>query len=225
VAAYPKISELITAVQHEIGQVAGSGVQVYSEDRIKDKIIQCFDLVLLKYGWDSYREWFAVTLDGTTGVITTDALENVRGQEDILKVFRSGESVGVPTLPEDFNPFLVTGTTVRYWTGLPNSHAQFEKRKLQFWPKTAEGNVVIKARLYPSHNFGDDDILYLDKTMLVYGSTWMTLADEGVNKESTDKNRELFDLRFRDLTKALADQDMETGQEPPRYMNEWHVNG
>lgn len=220
-----KVSEIISAVQHEVGEVAGAGAQVYSEDRIKDKVQQCFNFIYTKYDWQHYRKWQQLSLDGSTGKVTTDAFENTRSPEDVLIIFRSGDNRPLPVLPLLSNPYLLTGTKLLYFTFLSVTDTDYEKKLLQFWPLAATDDIVIKTREYPT-SFVPDTKLYMDFDLLVFGASWMLLADEGINPESADKNEKLFDARFRDIMKALSEHPIDatgTGNQID-FLNEWHSN-
>jgi hypothetical protein len=46
-----------------IGEVAGTGVQTYSEDRVKRDVVRSFNLLFKKYNWDQYSDWLHLELD------------------------------------------------------------------------------------------------------------------------------------------------------------------
>jgi hypothetical protein len=197
------VEEVVADVIEAIGEVTGSGVQVYSEDRILKETIRTFDFIFIKYPWEAYKKWLTLELDGTTGVADDDLGVTIRGLHDVLAVYREGSANQMPMLPEHDNPYLITGTQPRYFTALASDHAQAEARLLQFWPLTAEGNVHVKFRLYPTV-FLPSTVLFVDRTLLVEGTAWSVLADEGLNSESTAKHRELFDMRFADIMKSIS---------------------
>lgn len=218
------VTNLITKVQHEIGEVAGDSVQIYSEDRILDKLKQCFNLVYTKYGWPHYTEWMELSLDGTTGKITTNAFQNVKGPEDLLFITRAGENKQLGLLPSDVNPFVLSGTNIAYMSYLPVTDSDYGNKIIQFWPKTATQDVVVKARIYPT-TFNSNTELWLDEDMLVYGTSWMILADEGLNPDSVDKNKELFDMRYGDIIASFANMAIENKNHGRGfdYMNDWRI--
>jgi len=214
------VREVVDAVIGAVGEVPGSGVQVYSEDRIREQVERTFDFVLLKYPWEAYMKWLTLTLDGTTGIANADVTANIRGLHDVIKVFRDGSDVGLPRLPTFDNPYLITGTTPKFYTMLPADHASAETRIFQFYPLTATGVVYVKTRIYPT-SFVFDAELHMDKTLLVEGVAWMTLADEGLSAESTAKHRELFDMRFADMMKAISGLDSYNGGGTGGIPTEW----
>jgi hypothetical protein len=132
-----------------IGEVAGSGVQEFSDDRMMEDAVRSFNLLFKKRFWEQYIKWYQLTLDGVLGVVTTNAFEKVLDFEDFAAVFRDGESTPLPKKTFKTNPYLLTGNKVMYWTGLNALDANYVMKKLQFYPVTATGKVVVAAREYP----------------------------------------------------------------------------
>lgn len=203
------IREIVDDALEVIGEVSGAGTQTYSEDRMMGDTIRAFNLLFKKYYWDQYRQWFQLTLDGTTGVITTDAFNNVRDFEDFYSVHPDGKQAPLPVLSKRINPFTLTGTDIRYWASLPATHAQYLTRRLQFWPKTAIGKVNVLARVYPKANgvlWDWEDIISLDKDMLVAGVAYMTLSADDLNAGAADAQKQMMEMRFKDIKASLSDK-------------------
>ncbi len=191
-----------------VGEVSGSGTQQYSEDRLFRDAIRSFNLLFKKYHWEQYRQWFRVELDETTGKITTNDLRNVRDFEDFTSVHLDGQQGKLPILPRSLNPYNMTGTRARYWTSLPATHDDFATKKLIFYPLTAEGFINIQARVYPVEHpaldFTPDSRFELDRDMLVYGTAFMTLANDDLNPSGATVAKEMMEMRFRDIMGGLA---------------------
>ncbi len=192
-----------------IGEVAGSGVQTYSEDRIMRDVIRSFNLLFKKYAWPQYLDWVHLTLDGTTGIITTDALEGVKDFEDFISVNPNGKDEGLPTLPKGINPFrLTSGTDPLYWTSLHATHANYNKRKIKIYPITATGDIDVCAKFYPitstSNDWTLESLLELDRDMLAYGTAFMTLAADDLNPQGAGVAQQMMEMRYRDIMNAMS---------------------
>lgn len=191
-----------------VGEVAGSGVQAYSEDRMMADCVRSFNLLFKKYPWHQYREWFQFTLDGTLGVITnTIGLENVVDFEDFISVHRDKEAIPLPILGTGKNPYAITGNRVRFWTGLPATQANYAGRKLQFYPKASVGLVNVHAKVYPEPlvPWDWDDKMYLDADMLAWGTAFMTLASDDLNTNAANMTKAMMEDKFQTIIAAFGD--------------------
>lgn len=201
------IRQVVDAALEVVGEVSGAGVQTYSDDRMFGDCIRAFDLLFKKHYWEQYCQWFQLTLDGTQGVVNSDAFEYVRDFEDFQNVYRDGNPNPLPILNASRNPYtsdIVNGTTVRFWTSLHVTHTHYAKRKLQFYPKASTDIVNIRARIYPVNEWGWDDVIYLDKNLLVYATAFFTLSSDDLNPNAADTQRQLMEITFDDVMDALG---------------------
>lgn len=224
------VSTVITDAQQELGEVDGSGVQLYSEDHILQRLRRTFDLIFKKRFWDEYFKWYTVTLAGSGGLISDNSLQYVKDFDDIKVIFRDGERQPLPRLPRTLNPYTLTGTTPLYYESLSavSDLANITKR-IKVWPLAATGTLIVGAREYPNVVGPGEPIvpattLYLDRTLLVHGTVWQCLASEGLNSEDTQKHKELFDLRYRELIKNLAKQPIATSNPNSNIPSDWFVS-
>ncbi len=203
------VSDLVNETLMLVGEMSGTSVQTYSEDQVKAEVVRSFNLLFKKRFWNQYSGWVRVALDGTTGIMTTDALEYVLDFEDIFAVCVGGSSVPLPILSRNVNPFTLTGNAPRYWTGLKASHASYNLRKIITYPITSEGNIDIGARFYPikiTDNWTMDDTMHLDKDMLVYGAAFMTLVGDDLNPGQAEVCKTMMEMKYRDIVSSLASQ-------------------
>ncbi|MCI0557534.1 MAG: hypothetical protein MN733_03485 [Nitrososphaera sp.] len=213
------LTQITQRVIQSIGEVEGTSVQTYSEPRVEEAIIQTFELVFRKYWWPQYCKWFQRTLDGTLGIVTA-SLSEIKDFRDIRVVIPDGEEKGIPQLPWGKNPFNLTGTKPRYYEALDSSNANFTRR-LQFWPKTATGDVFIYARLLPT--IIAETELYLDDKLLINGAAWIILEDEDINPNAAQLRKDLFEENFAAIMKELGQQPIENPNRDSsqRYLSEW----
>lgn len=214
--------ELVQVVVKVIGEVEGTSVNTYSIPRVETALRQIFELCFRKTWWPQYCKWFQKALDGTLGIVTTD-FEGVVDFRDIRVIMREKDEQPIPQLPKERNPFNITGTKVVYYEPLDVLNNVYDKRILQFWPKTATGNLIIHARLFPTIVGGTK--LYLDEGMLVNGAAWIILDDEGINPDAAQMRKDLFEEFWNAYKQSEADQPIENWNAPrdTRYQTEWQI--
>lgn len=205
------IRQIVNDAEGIVGEVAGAGVQTFSEDRMKADAIRGFNLLFKEYFWDQYLRWSQLTLDGVLGVVTsTTALATVLDFEDVLAVHRDQEESPLPIMPKRKNPFarLATGQVVLYWTALGATDTNYATKRLQFYPKTSVGIVNVCARHYPLETLQTDwdweDIMYLDRDMLAYATAFMTLVGDDLNPGAADVAKSLMEKKLNTIRGSLA---------------------
>lgn len=194
------------------GELAGSGVQMFSEDRVFDFAVRAFDMLFKKYPWHQYRKWYQLTLDGALGIITTDALEKVKDFEDFFYVSRDGDEECLPLWPKDRNPYgrSIGGssTTVQFWTSLHVDNANYIKRKLQFYPVTSTGLINVGAMEYPLSTIAEswdwEDVWYIDRQLLVYATAFVGLVADDLNSNAASVISKLMNDRFSDIKASIG---------------------
>lgn len=215
--------EIANEIQRLIGDAAGAGVQVLTEDALLDTVNRAFRLFFTKFSWEQFLRWDEVTLDGTTGLITTEAWEEVKNFEDFLSIHPEGKKFQVPKLGRRTNPFTITGTRVRAFTSLTPSHDDFTTKRLQFWPKAATDTLHVHVRVDPSPFLWADEIA-LDHDLMVAAGAWLTLIGEDLNPSAAEGQRLFMDERFSAITAALARMPIEMGESTSTVPTDWFVN-
>lgn len=221
------IREIVDAALTVVGEVAGPGVQMYEDDRMKDDAIRAFNMMFKKYNWDQYLDWFTVTLDGTTGKITTDAFIQIKDFEDFVAAYAAGSSAPIPFKPRKENPssMIGGGTHVCAWGSLNANNPSYKRRKLQFYPITAVGQVNVLAKVYPlvppAVEFDWEQEFFLDKDMLAYATAYMTLSGDDLNAGAADVIRNLMEMKYKDVIASLAKHPISIAGESPRIPNYW----
>jgi len=193
-----------------IGEVGGVGVEQFSEDRMFRDAIRAFNWLFKKRAWEQYRKWVTITLDGTLGISTTDAFEQVLDFEDFVSIRRGGTDAEIPILPTRVNPNTLVASNARllYWTSLYTTDANYLKRKLQFYPKTSTGTVDVLAKFYPlvppALEWDWDDTMHLDRDLLAYAAAFMTLMGDDLNAGAAQVVRQMIDMKYKDILDQLA---------------------
>lgn len=192
-----------------IGEVAGAGVQMYGQDRLRADTIRAFDMLFKKNWWDQYLSWDTVILDETTGVITTDTFANVRDYEDFYAVYRDATSNPLPNMPKRINPATLQGNRAMYWGSLPATHANFLTRRLKIYPITSEGSINVLSRVYPianGHDWADNTRVDLDRNMLAYGGAFLTLATDDVNPAGANVAKTMMEMYYKSARDSLSNR-------------------
>ena len=92
--------------------VAGTGVQVYAEDRIAEMIQHKFDVLFDEVFWPQFMSWEELTLDGTLGIVTTDMTSKIKRFDDIRVIFAENSNTPLTKLAGlTTNQFELRGTT------------------------------------------------------------------------------------------------------------------
>jgi hypothetical protein len=220
------IRQIVEDSTELIGEVAGVGVQTYTEDQLRNHAIRGFNLLFKKNAWEQYRKWFRLSLDGTLGVVSTDSFESVLDFEDFIGVYRDAETKKLPILPKGFNPYTISGTQVNFYTSLHVTDANYAKRRLQFYPTTSVGFVNILARVYPltapETQFDWEDTFYLDRDLLVYATSFMALIVNSLNADAAATCKSLMEGRYADIIAGLSDHPIPISTNPtiPRAWGE-----
>lgn len=214
--------QIISEVQRLVGEAAGAGVQIHAEDGMLETLNRVARLAFTRFSWDQFINWQELELDGSTGLVTNEhAFDDVKGLEDFLCIYREGEEIPIPKLARTSNPFNLTGTRVQCWTELVYSHANYQGKRLQFWPRTATTTLQVCTRLDPTpFNFNDET--YMDRDVLVAGTAWLTLLGDDLNPAAAEGHKQFMDERFSTIIKALALQPTTTAGRPP-VPNDWFV--
>lgn len=224
-----KVREIVADALNVLGEVVGAGVSTYSEDRMRADAVRTFNLLFKKYYWPHMLQWFRVQLDGTNGVVPLNTFKNVRDIEDIMGVYRDGESKPLPVLPKQINPYSLgpsSDASPIYWSFLPVTSAFFANRYIQCYPLTSTAYVNVCARVYPRENgqaWAPDDYMYLDHDMLVCGTAWHTLASDDINPGAQDAQRNMMEMRFKDIIATYANQPIAVGAGRAQIPNEWFI--
>lgn len=206
------LRQIVDDAQTIVGEVSGAGVQTYGEDAMMQDAVRAFNLLFKKYDWDQYMSWLRLELDGTTGLVTTNVLEDVLDYEDIRAVHRDGDRNALAMLPKSYNPYSSsnTGTGIRGWSALSAAHALYATKKIIIQPVTSIGFINVHCKIYPYavDDLSWDSTFYLDKDMLVYATAFMTMVGDGLNPDGADLARNFMESKFNDITNALAGRTM-----------------
>ena len=198
------LTQLVTRVADRLSMTAGTGVQIYAEDRIAEMIQHKFDVMFEEAFWPQFLTWETWTLDGILGIVTTDLTEKLKRFEDIRVLFPDTSNVPLTKMAAlTTNPNLLKSSTrpLHYESLGPLS--PFKKsRVFQIWPKTATGEIVVQYRTRPE-TFVPTDEIDFDDQALILGATFDYLEDDGTNPNATQKFQLLFEARVQQLKNSF----------------------
>lgn len=199
------LAQLVARTADRLSMVAGTGVQIYAEDRIAEMIQHKFDVLFEERFWPQFNTWVTWTLDGTLGVVTADLTDLVKRFEDIRVIFPSNSNAALTKISAlTQNPFVLSGSTPIHFDALgPNSGNKTEK-VFFIWPKSSTGNLVSQFRTRPD-TFTANDTVDFDDQALILGATFDYLEDDGTNPNATQKFQLLFEARVKQLKRTLDD--------------------
>jgi len=195
------LAELIERTAVRLSQVAGTSVQLYSEDRIAEMIQHKFDVLFDETWWSQFMTFGATyTLDGSTGVVTSDLSSLIRRFEDIRAIYPDQSNIGLPVLPEaTLNPTTLSGVSPAYYSANSSSTKVFT-----IWPKASTGDIQLTYRTKPVAFTSDVEIDF-DEQVLILGAAFDYAEDDGTNPGATDKLQGLFESRVRQLRSLRND--------------------
>jgi hypothetical protein len=197
------LTQLITRTADRLSMVAGTGVQIYAEDRIAEMIQHKFDVLFEEVFWPQFMTWATWTLDGTLGIVTTDVTSLLKRYEDIRVIYPDASTTPLTKMSAlTTNPFTLSGTTPIHYEALGPTDANKASRIFQIWPKSATGDVIVQYRTKPDTFVSTDEIDFDDQA-LILGATFDYLEDDGTNPNATQKFQLLFEARVKQLKNSF----------------------
>ena len=206
------VSDLIQSTIKRLSQVPGKGTQLFAEDKIAEILQDTFDMVMAEAWWPNYMKWTTFVLDGTTGVSTTnlgigdtDLTAPIRDFGDIRVIHRDKTRILLQT-PLDIQPSLLVGTTPIYMEALFND----DEKVVQVWPATATGTLYMHARIHPGQLNNDTDVR-LDRQLMINGTAWDFMEDDGANPAAASKFQTKFEARLKQMKKKMDNVPIQLG--------------
>lgn len=193
--AFDTLGSLITRVEKRISEVAGTSVQIYSEDAFGALIQEGYDFCVKQVWWPHLMVWEKRDLDGVTGRPNTD-ITTIQTYGDIRAVFTDMSNRPLPELPRDFNPFLslISNTTAQYIEA-----DNTKSRLFHVWPVTATNTLYIHGRELQSTPFTESDVVNFDALALVNYASWKAVVDDGTNPGQAMAIEATFNKRMAQL--------------------------
>lgn len=209
------LRQIVDDALQYVGEVAGVGVEQYSEDRMRADAIRGFNMLFKKRHWEQFRAWRRFELDGVLGIpIAGTDFSDVKDFEDIISVHRDGQTAQLPSLPKNLNPFTLTAnvSTPVYWTSLAATNPLYFTRRFQFYPVVSTGFINAHVKVYPvvapALDWDWEDETFLDRDLLVYATAFMSLIGDDLNAAAASVAKALMESKYKDILKMLASQPL-----------------
>jgi len=220
------LSQLVQRTITRLSMVAGVSVQIYAEDRIAEMIQHKFIIVRDELWWDEMMEYVTLTQDANgrpiENVVRELPLAPV-GDEIVINAFndvqftwRPGDRRPLRSMNRRWNPagVLVAGRT---------QYAMSDAAKvIRFVPFEAGKQMLVRYMTYYG-TFKPEDYVPMDDQLLILGAAYDYLEDDGTNPGQTEKFRNMFNDRLRQLKGAENDREIELSPMPYSNANGWQV--
>lgn len=211
--AYKKAKELLLSVQQDIGLVSGTAVQTYSEPQIYRGLQLMFNMMFRKRFWDHLTDWYQLTLNGTSGLFTTDINSICAGFEDIEQIWTSDFARQI-VKPFDTSYKQVNGGAALYYTPLiydaDDTTNKFAKKVIQFWPITATDTVAMRIRKKPA-DFTPEDVVPFPDDIISMGTAWRVLSMDGINPSAAQAAEKMYEILYSDYVANLGTDEIGYG--------------
>lgn len=211
------LRDVVSDAQGIVGEVAGPGVQTYSEDRMFADAVRGFNMLFKKYNWRQYCDWKRIELDGVKGYPATNELAYVLDFEDIIIVRNDKSHVNLSLRLRNTNPFtnnLIGGNAAVCWDSINVADPDYNNKKIRVLPITATTALNVYAKFYPITFDGQwdwEDIMYMDRDMLAMATAFATLSGDELNPGGADSIRSMMEGRYKDIQGSLSSHEMSFG--------------
>lgn len=220
------LSDLVQRAVTRLSMVPGVAVQVYAEDRLAEMIQHKFEIVRDMLWWDDMMEW-QVLVQAADGRPTENIVrimpdvpvgdEIVINQfKDIQYAWKPGHSSPMRSMSRRANPaaYFRTGSTDYI---VPDS-----AKVIRFVPFQPGTQMMIRYRRWYG-TFQPNDVVPMDDQLLILGACYDYLEDDGTNPGQTEKFRNFYNDRLRQLLSQENDREIELTPMVSTDTNGWQV--
>lgn len=217
-AFHQTLYDLVQRTVTRLSMVSGIGVQVYAEDRIAEMIWHKWLMVRDELWWDDLMRYAVLTQDANGR-----PMENVvrqlplspNGDEivindynDIQHVWRNDVRRPLSEMALRSNPagMLKQGSTL---FRTPDT-----QKVIRFAPIMPGKKMVVRYKVWHEY-FQPDDIVPMDDQLIILGAVYDYLEDDGTNAGQTEKFRNMFNDRLRQM--KSRDNAREIGLTPAPF--------
>lgn len=207
---FKSLNDLTQEVIVELSMVPGTATQRYADDRIARMVVRAYQILSRKMWWPHQTQWYSRALSGTDGLITTVLAEEIEFR-DIDSVYAGNNTRKLALLPQEWNPYVISGTSPRY----VEAYNEVEGKPLRIWPLEATGNIRIRARsIEPFTTLQADATIRFDDATLVNYVAWKIAEDDGASPAQAARLQLDFKACWDQLLSDTVAQPVELD---PRY--------
>jgi hypothetical protein len=193
------IGTLIARTEARLALASGLDVQVIDEPRLLEMLRHKYNTMFDEEWWLDTLTLEAFTTDGITGHITGDVTDKINRFMDINSVFYNQNPNPLPLIKIGQNPIVRRNPAVGPYTTDPT-------KMFTVYPidVTATLNVWYRTRLRDDQweEDNDDVEVVMDDELLILGTVFDYLSDDGSNTEAVTKYEKMFAKRHDQLLKA-----------------------
>jgi hypothetical protein len=178
--------DIVTKVLQRLALVEGLDAQIYAEPRIQLAIQHKFDMIFREFWIPEYTTYQEPhVLDGVTGSVTSDLSAKIKDWRDLHSVFHENSHKPMPLAPRNVRDIDITYPSIRPAATNP-------AKLFRVVPQNTQGVVYVSYRTKPDDFEEDSNQIFMDTQLLLLGSCWDVLEDDGTNPGASDKFRTLF---------------------------------
>lgn len=206
--------EAIDAVLKRLRMETSLATQIYSEDAIAMGIQHKFDTLFDEYWMPqfmTYQEQY--TLDGTTGRVVGDLSAKIKRFEDIRHVHNMYSIYPLPRAPDSVRVNDLTIPCVQ-----PDNDAT---KVFRILPLNSTGVVYLTYRTKPANFSADNDLIKMDDQLIILGTCYDMLEDDGTNPGASDKFKNMFDARVKQYQKLQFNLSQTSSPSQTFPLNRW----
>jgi len=207
--------QLKTRIFNRLSQQSGVSVQPYTDNKVTEMIQHKFDVLFDRRFWRDYRITNTYQLDGIIGVVTADLTNVIKRFIDIQYIWIDANLSGSP-LPEidsRSNPTRINLLGFEPY-GVP-------AKRFRIVPVTTTGYVTVRFRTKPPM-FVDSDEVPMDDQLIMTGTIYDYLNDEGANPEAAAKYKNMFESRLGQLESLDMKNEKSLYSTESQYVSDWH---
>jgi len=208
--------QIVTKVLQRLALVEGLDAQIYAEPRIQLAVQHKFDMLFREYWHPEYTVYQEEhVLDGASGVIVGDLGDKIKDWRDIHSVMWEGNHKPLALAPRSVRDVDITYPSLR---PLATNTAKWFK----ILPVTTSGKVWITYRTKPEDFEQDGDEIHMDTQLLLLGTCWDVLEDDGTNPGASDKFRILFQDALSQFNRQAHNIPLDTIMSTRSTVNRWN---
>jgi len=207
--------DIVTKVLQRLALVEGLDAQIYAEPRIQLAVQHKFDMIFREYWLPDYTTYQEPhTLDGVTGTITDALDDKLKDWRDLHSVFWEGSHKPLPIAPMNVRDIDINYPSLR---PLGNNKTKW----FRVLPVNTIGKVYVTYRTKPNDFEEDSDEIFMDTQLLMLGTCWDVLEDDGTNPGASDKFRILFQDALSQFNRQTFNIPLDTVMSSRSTVNRW----
>lgn len=216
------IGVLIARVEARIALASGLDVQIVDEPRMLEMLRSTYNKLFDQSWWPNYMELHTFTLSGVNGLITEDVTGIINRFEDIHSIFYDDQPDPIGIIKFNYNPRQTRRPGYAPYTSDPTK--MFKVYPLD---STSELNVWLRTRLTDEQWEEDNDEteVNFDDECLILGTVYEYLSDDGSNADATEKYKNDFEQRVRQITKLQFNAPIPKSSDSSNWPTSWSDNG